>query len=87
MSWASSALARHWAKPSAWFILGMPVRRAEIPPWFPVDGRRSRRRELRADLDDVAQFEVNIPIAQLVSDIRGGQLRKRARYRVQVGGA
>ena len=40
-----------------------------------------------ADLDDVAQFEVNIPIAQLVSDIRGGQLRKRARYRVQVGGA
>ncbi len=39
------------------------------------------------DLDDVAQFEVNIPIAQLVSDIRGGQLRKRARYRVQVGGA
>ena len=36
------------------------------------------------DLDDVAQFEVNIPISELVSEIRARRLRKRTKYRVDV---
>ena len=37
-----------------------------------------------AQLEQAAQYEVRIPIAQLVSDIRAGRLRKRTKYRVDV---
>ena len=37
-----------------------------------------------AQLEEAAQYEVSIPIAQLVSDIREGRLRKRTKYRVDV---
>ena len=37
-----------------------------------------------AQLEAAAQYEVSIPIAQLVSDIREGRLRKRTKYRVDV---
>jgi hypothetical protein len=36
------------------------------------------------DLDGVAEFDVNIPVTELVSDIRGRRLRKRTKYRVDV---
>ena len=38
-----------------------------------------------AQSEEAAESEVSIPIAQLVSDIGAGKLRKRARYLVEVG--
>ena len=38
-----------------------------------------------ARLEEAAQYEVSIPIAQLISDIGAGRLRKRVRYLVEIG--
>ena len=52
------------------------VAQLERPTW--------RLQRWRDPKGEAAQSEVSIPIAQLVSDIRAGRLRKRIKYRVDV---